>query len=319
MNLFKLLVPVVFMAVYANTALADTDVVARVNGKPLTAFELNEEFQEIMPMMGSYHGGIPQEKIAEIREQALNRLIEKELQYQYALEKGLSVSKKEIESELSEMEKRVGSPAKFKDALKKSGITKEKLKEFIRKGLLIAKAKNQEVTSKSALSESELKDYYEKNKGSFKRPVEFRASHILIGVDPAATKEEREKKNKFAKDLLAKIRAGEDFVKLAMRYSTDQGSAPIGGDLGAFHKGMAEQSFETAVLSLKVGEVSDVVETLYGYHIIMLTGMTPETLLSFDDVRMDIKNKLEKKRGDDLYKNWMEGLRAKANIEIVKK
>lgn len=319
MDLFKLLVPVVFMALYANTALADNDVVARVNGKPLTAFELNEEFQEILPMMGSYHGGMPQEKIAEIREQALNRLIEKELQYQYALEKGLSVSKKEIESELTEMEKRVGSPAKFKNALKKSGITKEKLKEFIKKRLLTAKAKNQEVTSKAALSESELKDYYEKNKGSFKRPAEFRASHILIGVDPAATKEERDKRLTIAKDILARIRAGEDFAKLAMRYSTDQGSAPIGGDLGTFHKGMAEEPFEKAVLSLKVGEVSDVVETLYGYHIIMLTGMTPDTQLSFDDVSMGLKKKLEKKRGDDLYKNWIEGLRAKANIEIVKK
>ncbi len=319
MNLFKLLVPVVFMALYANTALADNDVVARVNGKPLTAFELNEEFQDILPMMGAYHGGMPKEKIAEIREQALNRLIEKELQYQYAMEKGLSVSKKEIESELAEMEKRVGSPAKFKDALKKSGITRGGLKEVIKKRLLTAKAKNQEVTLKAALSDAELKEYYEKNKGTFKKPLELRASHILIGVEPAATKEEREKKLKLAKDILAKIKAGEDFAKLAMRYSTDQGSAPIGGDLGTFHKGMAEQSFEKAILSLKVGEVSDVVETLYGYHLIMLTGMTPDTLLSFDDVRMDIKNKFEKKREDELYENWIEGLRAKANIEIVKK
>lgn len=61
------------------------------------------------------------------------------------------------------------------------------------------------------------------------------------------------------------------------------------------------------------------VETLYGYHIIMLTGMTPEVQLTFDEVKADLKKKLEKKRGDDLYKNWIEGLRAKANIEIVKK
>jgi parvulin-like peptidyl-prolyl isomerase len=149
--------------------------------------------------------------------------------------------------------------------------------------------------------------------------VEFRASHILIGVEPSASKEEKEKKLKTAKDILAKIRSGEDFSKLAMRYSTDQGSAPIGGDIGAFHKGMADEAFEKAVLSLKVGEVSDVVETLYGYHIIMLTGLKPQTQLAFDEVKNDIKNKIEKKRADELYKKWMEDLKAKAKIEIIKK
>lgn len=320
MNLFKFLIPVVFMVLSANTALADSDVVARVNGKPLTAFELNEEFQKILPMMGAYHGGMSEEKIANIREKALSNLIEKELQYQYALEKGLPVSNKEINSELTGMEKRAGSPAIFKDALKKSGITKEKLKEFIKKRLLSAKAKDQEVTSKAALSDEGLKEYYEKNKGTFNKPEEFRASHILIGVEPAASAEDRGKKLKLAKDILAKIKAGEDFVTLAMRHSTDERTAPIGGGIGAFHKGMmADESLEKAVLSLKVGEVSDVVESLHGYHIIMLTGLKPPTQLSFDDVKTGLKMKLEKKKADELYKEWMEGLMATVKIEILKK
>lgn len=319
MYLFRFIIAVACMALSVNAAIANTDIVARVNGKPLTAFELNEEFQDIVPMMGSYHGGMSKEKIAEIREKALNILIEKELQYQYALEKGLTVSQKAVESEMDGMEKKFTSTAKFKDALKKSGITKTELKEFIKKRLLTAKAKEQEVTSKASLSEPELREYYEKNKGSFMRPVEFRASQILIGVDPSSNKEEREKKLNLAKELLAKIKEGGNFVDLAMKYSTDQGSAPIGGDIGTFHKGMAEESFEKAVLSLKVGEVSDVVETLYGYHIIMLTGMKPETQLSFDDVVMGLKAKLEKKSGNELYKNWIDGLRAKAKIEIVNK
>lgn len=319
MNLFKFFIPVVLMVLSADTALANNDVVARVNGKPLTAFELNEEFQDILPMMGSFHGGMSGEKIANIREKALNNLIEKELQYQDALEKGLSVSKKEIESELAGMEKRVGSPAKLKDALKRSGMTKEKLRGFINKRLLTAKVKEQEVTSKASLGDSELKEYYEKNKGSFNRPIEFRASHILIGVDPAATKEEREKRLTLAKDILARVKAGEDFAKLAMRFSTDEGSAPIGGDIGTFHKDMADPALEKAFLPLKVGEVSDLVETIFGYHIVKLTGKKPETQLTFDEVKADIKKKLEKKQRDELLKNWMEGLRAKANIEIVKK
>lgn len=319
MNLFKFIIPAVFTLLTAQTSLAGTEVVAKVNGKPLTAFELNEEFQDLLPTMGSYHGGVPDEKVAEMMEKALNNLIDKELQYQDALEKGLSASKKEVGDELKNVEKRFGSSANFKSALKNSGMTKDGLKEIIRKRFLTTKARNLEVASKAALSESEVKDYYDKNKETFKRPVEFRASQILIGVDPSSTKEEREKRLETAKSLHAKVKSGEDFVKLAMRYSTDEGSAPIGGDIGTFHIGMADPAFEKAVLSLKVGETSDVVETLYGYHIILLTAMKPAAQLTFDEVKTDLKKRLEKKRGDELYKNWIKGLRAKANIEIMKK
>lgn len=319
MDLSKVVMSFVFLGLFVNAVYAESEIVARVNGKPITAFELNEEFQDILPMMGAYHGGVPSEKVAEIREKALSRLIEKELQYQYALGKKLSVPAKDIDAELASMEKRTGSPAKFKDALKKIGITKEELKEVVKKRLLSVVARDEAVTSKVALTDLEVKDYYEKNKETFKRPVEFRASHILIGVEPAATSEDREKKLRFAKDLLAKVRAGEDFAKLASRYSTDEGSAPVGGNIGSFHKGMAEEAFEKAVLSLKVGEVSDIVETLYGYHIIKLTDVKPETQLGFDDVKKDIKGKLEKKRADDLKTKWMDELRAGAKIEIIRK
>lgn len=319
MRIPNFVVSFVFLALMANTSFAGPEVVARVNGKPVTAFELNEEFQDILPLEGTYHGGISKEKVAEIKEKALNKLIEKELQYQYALEKGIAIPKKDIDNELANMEERFGSSKKFRETVKKAGITMEELKGFIKKRLLTAKAMELEVKSKSALSDAEIKDYYEKNKSSFKRPVEFSASHILIGVDPSASKDEREKKLKLAKEVLAKVKKGESFEELAKRYSTDQMSAAVGGDIGKFHKGMADESFEKAVLSLKVGEISDIVETLYGYHIIKLTGLKPETQLSFDEVKPDIKQRLEKKRADELYKKWIDDLKAKAKIEIVKK
>lgn len=320
MNLLRLFIIVVSIAFFAKTSLAASPVVAKVNGKPLTAFELNEEFQALLPTAASWHGNVSEETMAGIRKKAMETLIDKELQYQYALEKEMSVSRDEIESQFSGTERAYGSSKKFKEAIKKSGLTKDEVKEYIKKRLLTAKAKEQEVTAKARMSDEELRDHYEKNKGAFNRPEQFRASHILIGVEPAASAEDRRKKLQLAKDILAKIKAGEDFVKLAMRYSTDAGTAPIGGDIGTFHKGMmADDSLEKAVLALKVGEVSDVVESLYGYHIVMLTDLKPPTQLSFDDVKIDIKVRLEQKRADVLYKKWMEGLKAGAKIEILKK
>lgn len=319
MILLRFLIIVVCITLFADISPAGTPVVAKVNGKPLTAFELDEEFQALLPMTGSFHGNVSRERMAEIRKEAMDNLIDKELQCQDAVAKGISISDKEIDSEFSRMEKAYGSSKRFKDAIKNSGLTKNWVREYIKKRLLTAKAKKQEITAKAGMSDEEIRVYYEKNKETFNRPEEFRASHILIGVEPGASAEERGKKLKLAKDILAKIKAGEDFAKLARRYSTDENTAPIGGDIGAFHKGMAEEALEKTVLSLKEGEVSDVVESLYGYHIIMLTGMRPPTQLSFDDARADIKTKLEKKKADELYKKWMEGLKAKAKIEILKK
>lgn len=319
MRLHNLTLPFALLLLMANTTFAATEVVAKVNGKELTSFELNEEFQAILPMMGAYHGGMTAEKIAEIREKAMNNLIEKELQYQYALEIGLSVPKKDVDAEFAKMKKQFGSSAKFKDALKKSGITQDELKGFIKKRLLIATAKKQEVSSKAVFSDAEIKEYYEKNKESYKRPDEFKASHILIKVDPSGTKEDKEKSLNLAKELIARIQKGERFEDLAVKYSDDKGSGSIGGNVGTFHKGMAEEAFEKAVLSLKVGELSDVVETLYGYHIIKLTGVRPEVQLTYDEVKVTIKSKLEKKKGEELYKNLIDELKSKAKIEIVNK
>jgi len=319
MNLLRSLIIVISIALFAGTSLAGTPVIAKVNGKPLTTFELNEEFQALLPMVGGYHGNVSDERMTEIKKQAMDNVVDRELQYQDALRKGLSASGKEIESEFSRMEKAYGSSRKFRDAIKKIGLTKDEVKEYIKKRLLTAKAK-EAVTAKAGMSDEELRDYYQKNKETFNKPEEFRASHILIGVEPAASAEDRGKKLQLAGDILAKIKAGEDFIKLAMRHSTDASTAPIGGDIGAFHKGMmADDTLEKAVLSLKVGEVSDVVESLYGYHIIMLTGLKPPTQLNFDDVKTGIRMKLEKKKADELYKDWMEGLKAGAKIEILKK
>lgn len=320
MRLHNLALPfALLLFLTANTAFAAFDVVAKVNGKELTSFELNEEFQSILPMAGDFHGGVSMGKMAEIREQAMSNLIEKELQYQYALEKGITISKKELDAEFSKIEKKFPTSRKFKDALKQSSLTKEELKGFLKKRLLTAKVKEIEVTSQAKYSEADVKDYYEKNKASYKRPIQFKASHILIKVDPSATKDDKEKSLNLAKELIARIKNGEEFEDLAVKYSDDKGSGSIGGMIGTFHKGTADPEFEKAMLSLKVGEISDAVETLYGYHIIKLTGIQPETQLTYDDVGASIKSKLEKKKGEELYQNLINDLRSKAKIEIVKK
>src|SRR5690606_36379540 len=135
--------------------------------------------------------------------------------------------------------------------------------------------------------------YYDENKEMFELPSpEIRASHILVD-----TEEE-------AREILSKIRGGADFEELAKMYSKDPGTKDLGGDLGFFAKGKMVPEFEEAAFALNPGEVSDVVKTEYGYHVIKVTGR--RSSLSFEDAKEDIRNNLENAKKDKEFAKHIE-------------
>ncbi len=144
----------------------------------------------------------------------------------------------------------------------------------------------------AAVSDKDIKEYYEKHKESFTVPEEIHARHILIRPDikkgtdrDAARKAAREK----AEGLLKRIKAGEDFIELAKKYSGDPGSAKKGGDLGWFPRGVMMKEFEKAAFVLKKGEVSEIVDTPFGSHIIRLEGRKPAVAKPLSAERDSIK------------------------------
>jgi parvulin-like peptidyl-prolyl isomerase len=119
-----------------------------------------------------------------------------------------------------------------------------------------------------------------------------RARHILIRVDKSASEETKKKAREKAEDLLKRIRAGEDFAKLAGEFSEDPVTAEKGGDVGFFPKGRMVPEFEKVCFGLKPGEVSDVFETSYGFHIAKVEEKKPSATLPFDEVKGKVKTKL---------------------------
>ena len=126
------------------------------------------------------------------------------------------------------------------------------------------------IIDKVTLSEAKALSYYKEHSESFKTPETIRARHILIKTDPSASDEEKKKIKAKAEEILEKLKKGEDFAKLASEVSEDPGSKAKGGDLDFFPKGTMIPAFEEAAFSLKPGEMSGLVETEYGYHIIKL-------------------------------------------------
>ncbi len=183
--------------------------------------------------------------------------------------------------------------------------------DFLSKELL-----SREVVDKIQVSEDDMKQYYKANREQFKKPEEVRARHILIKVKKDASPEEKKAARKKAEEILEKIKKGEDFASLAEKYSDDPGSAKKGGDLGYFPRGRMVKPFEDAAFSLKAGEVSDIVETKFGYHIIKVEEKKPAGYQPFEAVKDRIRKELIKKVQSEKVKEYVGKLMKERNVKL---
>lgn len=157
-----------------------------------------------------------------------------------------------------------------------------------------------DVLKEIKIDEEKMKDYYAMNKKEFEKPERVKASHILIRADLSPTSPtglSEEAAENLAKKLLARIKAGEDFAKLAKEFSADPGSKEKGGDLGWFEKGQMVQEFEKIAFALDKGKVSDVFKTQFGYHIVKVTDKDEGFKPTYDKVKNEILKKLQKNEG----------------------
>lgn len=158
------------------------------------------------------------------------------------------------------------------------------------------------------VTEDELRAEYEARKTTLASEEQRRASHILIAVDADADAATREAARRKAQEILERARAGEDFAVLAKKYSADKASAAKGGDLGFFGKGVMMPAFEKAVFGMQKGQVSDIVETDFGYHIIMLTDIRGSSIPSFEKARAELEKDLRLRKAEDLFYDRLEQL-----------
>ena len=158
-----------------------------------------------------------------------------------------------------------------------------------------------------ALKEGDLRTYYEQNVQQLSGKEERRASHILITSPKTASTGEREKSKLKAQELLAVVvKSPDDFADIARKNSQDPGSAPNGGDLDYFTRGSMVKSFEDSAFSMKKGEVSGVVESEFGFHIIKLTDIKAPKQRSFDEMKAELEASLKKQQAQKKYSETAE-------------
>ena len=245
-------------------------------------------------------------------------MISAELLYQAGQKMVVKDIDKKVDDKIAQSKTRFPNPEDFIKAIKELEMDETELREYTRRDLVITNFIEQTIVPKVSVSEEESKKFYDQNTDKFNRPESVRASHILLGVDSKASAEEKKKTREKAEALRKDLAGGADFAALAKENSTCP-SSQQGGDLGFFGKGQMVPAFEQAAFALKPGEVSDVVETQFGYHIIKLVEKKASETVAFKDVRPRIEEFLKGQKVSAAVNAYLAEAKKTAVIEMLLK
>ncbi len=285
-------------------------VVAEVGNKKITEMDVQRYMKVLLPM-NFYHRNITEKKKKELRKKALDYLINRELLYYEAKKKGIKVPEKQIDKLIKELEKRYKSRENLEKMLKETGITLKQFRGELKKRLMIDKLLSKYVSVK--LTDKQLEEYYQKNKYKFKEPEALKIRYIYIKVDPSKPKGRqiaRERAEKAYKEIIS----GKDFGDVAYRYSDDL-SRIKGGEIGFVHKGRFEKKVEEEIYKLKVGQISKIIETELGFHIIKVEGKRPSRIVPFKQIKDKLKKELTEKLKREKYEALLKD--AKKDLKVV--
>jgi peptidyl-prolyl cis-trans isomerase C len=302
----------------APTAAAVTspdDAVARVGSSVITRKELDRAFSVLVAQNRIQPGATP-DAVKESQKAALDQLIFADLIYQQGMLSPPADLDKQVEFKMSQNKAKFGSPADFETALKEAGVTEKDLAEISRKDIVISHYIDTKIVPGITVTDDETKKFYDDNKAGLAEEAQVKASHILIGVDAAATPDVKAKAKEKAEAILKELKGGKDFAAAAKADSTCP-SKEQGGDLGFFGRGQMVPAFEQAAFALKPGEISDVVETQFGYHIIKLTEKKDADLPKFDDIKEKIAAFLKGQKTQKAVFDYVTKLRKEAKVEIL--
>ncbi len=302
-------------------------VVAKVNGVEIQskaiAFQLNRTMRENQKTFS------PDEQ-RKIIMAIIDKEIVRELVYQEGKSAQVTVDPESVDKTLKGIMEPYKNKEEFDKALKARGLTKDELKQSIEVDLMAKKLIDDQVRGKVEITDEDVKKYYDSNKKKFFRPEAFRASHIFIAIYPPelvktstekelhARQEELDKvAEKKINSIADELKAGGDFAALAKKHSHDAGSAPKGGDLDFIYMGVFDPAFDAAISKLKAGDVSEVVKTSYGYHLIKLMEIKPAEQASYSEMEVAIQKHLFMEKAQEKVGHYLQGLRKKAKIEIL--
>jgi len=290
------------------------NTVAVVNGVAIKKKDLSRSVDQTRRRFIQMGRKLEGKELNNVENKILDTLIDRELLYQESEKEGVKVSKEKVNKEIEGLRKKFSDKKAFVDALKAVNLTEAELEDQIKRQLAIKELIDQKIASKVKISDKEAKEFYDKHPEYFKKPEEVRASHILVKVPSDADKKKVAEAKKKIEAVQARLKKGEDFSKVAKEVSEGP-SSKKGGDLGYFKRGQMVKPFEDAAFALNPGQMSGIIRTRYGFHIIKVTGKKPASVTPFKNVSGKIKAYLKQKKVQKDVQVLIASLRKKAKIE----
>ena len=255
--------------------------------------------------------------LTRLRREAMNLLIEQLLVAQAAEKSGVEADPETVNAAYDELRSVFDSEEAFLMKLEGDGFTSESLRRHLGR-MMAAQQYLDGIRNEAAdISDADIERYYEENRRRLTLPEQVRVRHILITWKPLGKPDDRAFIRESMLPILERARAGEDFAALAREFSDDYATRQAGGDTGFFHRGQMAPAFEAAAFALQPDEISDVVETSFGVHIIKLEERQEEELLALEDIEDQLRDHVREERAEQAVRAEIDGLADAADIKIL--
>jgi peptidyl-prolyl cis-trans isomerase SurA len=311
-----LVVVAMLLLVPLSSARAETvsRIAAVVNDELITTHQLDLKVAE---RLTAEAGGqkLSAEEMDALRRSVLSELVEEALVRQRIDELGLKVDEAEIEAAIQDVQKQNKlTREQLIQALQLEGMSIDAYRENLAKQILRFKLLGREVQSKVEVTKQEIRDYFRAHIDEFREPPYVRLARLTFPLPAKPSAVQIETARGKANEALARLRKGEDFYSVLLASTADQSAE--GGDLGTFKAGELTAAFEKAVQGLKEGEVSAVIETQDGFHILRVEERSSGNIRQFDSVQGEIQKAIADQKTEVRFKEWTQNLRKSAYIDI---
>lgn len=303
------------MIAMADPAAADPtqEVLALVNDIPITRADLMIEQAHLEKELRLRNDPIPKGQMRAMHDQMLENLIDRELLFQHAQEKNIQIRARWVTRALAEFKARMGSDKQFATFLEQAQLDEAQVRDRLSRGLIVQRLLRRDVARGIKVSEAEMQTFYRHHPEYFQRSEQIRIRHILIRVEENDNLSQRGEALLKIQNIQSLLQEGANFGALALDYSEDQ-SRQRGGDLGVVTREQLVPAFAQAAFSLQPGEISDIVETRFGYHLIQMVERIPSSTMVYRNARTKIERTLRRNKEKAAADRYIARLRAASTI-----
>ena len=305
-------------AVTAQSAAPDRglDEIARVNGVVITRRDFQIEYRQAVDKHADEGQPVNEAYIAGIRRAVIQRMVEEELLFQESGRLGIAVSTEEVDNRIAAARARFDSERAFTQEITRLHMDESQYRRKLHRQMAIDRVIERQVMPSLAVSETEIRQFYDANPQRFKTPEKIRLSHIFIRFEPGESTDQPTQARRKIETIAAQLAQGADFAALAKDYS-EEPRREYGGDLGYIHRGQILPQLETVAFEMAVGETSPIVTTGHGFHLLRVTDRKPGKVTTFEDAHPEIRRTLMQLKRDRAVKAYVDSLRKKADIRAA--